>query len=207
MKPNIFKPAVIVQVICLGLLTNTVYAAEQSSPTVNPELEICVDFGCDVKHNLTISDREWKEISLWFKPTAKTPEKERVQIQNAIGWFEQVAGRYTPIHRDKQQNYIDSKNKLGQLDCIAESINTDTFLKVFDQYGLLSHHRAVERLRRYTAWDQHWTGQVEEIDSGTRYVIDSWFQDNGMLPYVQESKQWKNIPFFFTSYADNAPDY
>ena len=207
MKVNTINLLVVAQLITLSLIANLTHAAEQLPTTAVTDIEICINFGCTEKQRFTITDQEWKEISHWFKPVAKSPKQERRQIQHAIGWFEEIAGRYTPIHRDKQQNYIDPEEEFGQLDCIAESKNTDAFLRFLEQYGLFSHHRVVKRLRRYTAWDQHWTGQVEEIESNTRYVIDSWFHDNGMLPYVQESNQWKDIPFFFTSYADNAPEY
>lgn len=43
--------------------------------------------------------------------------------------------------------------------------------------------------------DQHCAGQIEEIDSGTRWVVDSWFYDYGSLPYVEESRECHDIPF------------
>ena len=33
----------------------------------------------------------------------------------------------------------------------------------------------------------------EQIDTGERFVIDSWFQDNGMLPYLSPSTEWFDI--------------
>ena len=52
-----------------------------------------------------------------------------------------------------------------------------------------------------------WAGQIEEVESGERYVVDSWFQPYGYNPYVQKAEQWGDIPFFFSSsYLDNSPD-
>lgn len=168
-------------------------------------IPVCYNFGCTVQQVVRITPEEWNEVANWFTPQAENAAQERKQIQHAVGWLEVVAGRYTPIHRDKGQNKI-SDTFEGQMDCIDESTNTTVFLHLLQNYGLLRFHRVVDRAYRRTLWDQHWAGQIEELDSGHRWVVDSWFQDFGVLPYIQEAVQWKDIPFFFTSYVDNSPD-
>lgn len=168
-------------------------------------IPVCYNFGCNTRETIGITEDEWAQVVNWFHPRAKDASEERKQIQHAIGWLEVVVGRYTPIHRDKGQNRF-RDTSFGQMDCIDESINTTTYLKLLERYRLLRFHRVLERAYRRTMWDQHWAGQIEDIASGERWIVDSWFQDYGVLPYLQQTEQWKDIPFFFTSFIDNSPD-
>ena len=149
-----------------------------------------------------LSPREWRGVAGWFIPAAETPEQERQQIKQAIGWMEVVVGRHTPTHNDKGQNNHDVWP--GQLDCIDESMNTTTYLNLLVEQGLIKHHRVTDRALRRGIFDLHWAAQIEDNRSGVRWVVDSWFQDNGYLPYIQKTAQWEDI--LFTSFVDNSPE-
>ena len=178
------------------------HTAKNISPSSIP---VCYHFGCNTKEVVSIKPEEWKQVSDWFAEPAKNAEQERTQIQKAVGWLEVIIGRYTPIHRDLGQDRVEDSH-LGQMDCIDEEKNVTAFLHLFQNEGLLNFHRVVEPAYRRTAWDQHWAGQIEEIKTKKRWVVDSWFQDYGHNPYIQEAEQWSDIPFFFSSYIDNSPD-
>ncbi len=164
-------------------------------------IPICMDFGCKVKKNISITQEEWVGAANWLVNKAPSPEHEREKIRRAVGWMEVVAGRYTPTHKDVAGNYDENSTFPGQLDCIDESLNTTTYLKLFAQNSLLHHHHVVERAFRRTVLDQHWAGQLQEKQSGQLWVVDSWFQHNGNLPYVQTKEEWIDIPIF-TSYVN-----
>ncbi|MEA3291455.1 MAG: hypothetical protein U9Q71_04000 [Pseudomonadota bacterium] len=167
------------------------------------EIPVCYDFGCKIKEEVAINPDDWQSVADWFAKPAATPEEERKQIKKAVGWMEVVIGRYTPTHRDVAGDLPPGTNFPGQLDCIDESLNTTTYLQLFERNGLLRWHRVVERARRAAMFDQHFSGQIEEKQTGKRYIVDSWFQANGYLPYVQKLEEWMDIPFF-TSYLDNS---
>lgn len=175
----------------------------QPQPNAIP---VCYDFGCKVQTTVAISDLEWGEVSGWFYPRAKSAEQERKQIRQAIGWMEVIIGRYTPTYRDKAKDLPEGAQFPGQLDCIDESMNTTVYLRLFQQAGLLRWHKVIRRAYRRAIFDQHWSGQIMELKTGKRFVVDSWFEDNGMLPYIADSSVWGDIPFFFTSYLYNLPD-
>ncbi len=168
-------------------------------------IPVCYNFGCNTRDTIGITSGEWAQVVNWFQPRATNAAEEREQIRHALGWLEVVVGRYTPTHRDKGQNNF-KDTSFGQMDCIDESINTTTYLRLLERYRLLKFHRVLDRAYRRTMWDQHWAGQIEEFSTGERWIVDSWFQDHGVLPYVQQTKQWEDIPFFFSSYIDNSPD-
>lgn len=188
---------------CLATLPGIGHGTEIITPESIP---VCYHFSCNTKSIVTIKPEEWRQVSNWFAQPAQDAAQERAQIQNAVGWLEVIVGRYTPIHRDLSQDRNDNGH-LGQMDCIDEEKNVTSFLQLFENEGLLKFHRVVEPAYRRTAWDQHWAGQIEEIDSKERWVVDSWFQDYGYNPYIQKAEQWTDIPFFFSSsYIDNSPD-
>ena len=119
--------------------------------------------------------------------------------------MEVLVGRHGPGREDRALDLKHVAYRIGQMDCVDESINTTTYLKLFEEGGLLRWHRVVERIQRRALFDAHWAGQIQEIETGDRYVIDSWFQDNGLLPNVQRTEDWSDIPFY-TALRDNSAD-
>lgn len=200
--------------IIVSLMVTTTVWANKAEPMVNGDLSaqspvsapitVCMDFGCKNPHSVQISKADWQTVAGWFSPVAETPEAEREQIKSAIGWMEEVIGRYTPTHNDIGGNLNEEGETIfpGQLDCIDESLNTTTYLRLFELHGLLKHHKVLDRAYRQSLFDQHWAGQVQ-TPNGERWVVDSWFQHNGYLPYVQLAEKWEKIPLI-TSYLDSS---
>ena len=161
-------------------------------------IPVCFDFGCKNNAVVDLPVTEWEGVAGWFHPAADTPEAEREQIKRAIGWMEVLIGRYTPTHRDLAFDLppaTDDTSHLfpGQQDCIDEAVNTTTYLRLFEQSGLLKHHTVIEQAYRKAIFDQHWAGQIRELVTGERWVVDSWFQPNGYLPIIQSSPEWEDI--------------
>lgn len=188
--------------IALTLLPVSVYADREhgvQSPSFVSfnAIPVCYDFGCKTRSTVRLPLTEWEEITGWFNPAAETPAQERDQIKNAIGWMEVLIGRHTPTHKDLAfdipKNADVSQLFPGQQDCIDEAVNTTTYLRLLELSGLLKYHTVVEQGYRKAVFDQHWAGQIKEIDTGTKYIVDSWFQPNGFLPVIQASKEWEDI--------------
>ncbi|KAA3633959.1 MAG: hypothetical protein DWQ08_01215 [Proteobacteria bacterium] len=181
---------------------------EDYRPVVFP---VCYDFTCKTREVVRLSRTQWNSVAELFRYAPQSPHEERIAIQKAVGRMEQVTGFHTPTHRDLSRNYTGEDDALaglsGQMDCVDESLNTTTYLEIFEQRGLLTHHRVVDRAYRRALLNQHWAGQVEEIASGERYVVDSWFFDNGQLPYVLHSDEWHDIsPFRRARRSDQRGD-
>jgi hypothetical protein len=191
-------------VCCASLTTfavSTMALAETAlndpRPVVYP---VCYDFTCKTREVVSLSEPQWESLIRLFRDPSATPHDERLVIQQAVARMEQLTGLHTPTHRDLARNYTGENDALadlpGQMDCVDESINTTTYLKIFEQRGLLVHHRVLERAYRRALLNQHWAAQIEEIATGQRYVVDSWFFDNGQNPYVVHSDQWNDISPF-----------
>jgi hypothetical protein len=159
--------------------------------------EICYDFGCRHQAEIVLSDEEWSSIEALLK--ADKAADERQQLKLAVARMEYLTGLYSPTHRDVGMNLPviadGTKSDLfpGQLDCIDESINTTRYLKLFEQAGLLRFHRVEKRAYRRSFFDQHWAAQLQDLATKRRYVIDSWFDDNGELPVLVSSERWLDL--------------
>ena len=182
------KPHRLVQRLLLALCALALFA-----PAWAQKVNVCYDFNCKTRQVIHLTPAEWRSVVDWFQPAAPDAAVERQQIRQAIGWMEVVVGRHTPTHRDKGLNLEKRPEFPGQLDCIDESLNTTGYLIAFQQHGHLHWHRVVDRAYRRGGFDGHWAAQIEEVPSGERFVIDSWFQDNGMLPFVAVSTEWQDL--------------
>jgi len=171
----------------------TLWALVLAGEASAQEIEICYNFSCKTRQTVTLSQTEWHSIIGWFYPGATSATVEREQLRRAIGWMEVVVGRHTPTHRDKGLNLEKNPNFPGQLDCIDESLNVTTYMHLFESQGHLRWHHVMDRAYRSDGFDSHWAGQLQEVATGERFVIDSWFQDNGMLPYIARSAEWEDL--------------
>jgi len=126
-----------------------------------------------------------------FVTAAGSALLEREQVRQAIALMEQFVGRHTPTWRDRGRN-PPTDAWPGQMDCIDESFNTTRYLQLFAAYGGLRWHRVSERVVRAPyLFDLHWAGQLVERDTQRHYAVDSWYLDNGELPYIQPLDEWR----------------
>jgi hypothetical protein len=183
-------PDVFILSLCFGLVSGLLGSVAKAQPQ---KVTVCYDFSCKTEQEVSLSGDEWRSVTGWFRPAPLSAEEERERLRQAVGWLEVVVGRHTPTHNDLGLNYEKNPTAPGQLDCIDESLNITTYMTLFKEQGYLRFHRIVERAYRQFGFYAHWAGQIEEIESGRRFVIDSWFQDNGMLPYVADSIEWHDM--------------
>ena len=162
-------------------------------------IPVCFDFGCKTREIVNLSLIHWVKIGDLFLPRAENPKQEREQIKQAIAQMETLIGQYTPTHNDLALGLPKNGNRSalpGQLDCIDEAVNTTTYIQLFEQSGFLIHHKVVEQAYRRSMIIQHWAGQLEELTSGRRWTVDSWFHPNGEAPIIQQTKDWKDLSVF-----------
>ena len=156
-----------------------------------PEVTICYNYDCNRMAHVRPGVDEWSTIVNQFKPVARSAVEEREMVRRAIAILEHIAGTQTPTYRDRGRNPI-VDDWPGQMDCIDESTNTKRYLDLLQARGLLRWHRVAERVYRAPhLFDQHWAGQIIELETLDSYAVDSWFLDNGELPYIQATGAWQ----------------
>jgi len=156
-----------------------------------PDITICYNYDCNRTAHVRPGADEWNTVVNQFKPVAGSAAEERGMIRRAVAVLEHIAGMQTPTYRDRGRNPI-VDDWPGQMDCIDESTNTKRYLDLLQERGLLRWHRVAERVYRAPhLFDQHWAGQIIELGTLDSYVVDSWFLDNGNMPYIQATSAWQ----------------
>ena len=162
-----------------------------AAATTAGEITICHEFGCKEQTPVEITTAFSRSLARLFEPPPRSAAEERDRIARAIAWLERRVGAVTGTDRDIGGNYDPERDYPGQMDCIDESRNSTTYLRLLDSLGLLRWHRPVERrYRSLFLIDGHWTAVIEEKSGGKRYAVDSWYHDNGEPPEIQPLADW-----------------
>jgi hypothetical protein len=163
-----------------------------STPTPS-RYSVCFDHSCTSVVIDSLSDAEWRQVAAPLRNPASSAAQERAAIARSMALFETIIGRHTGTTMDRGRN-IAGFGQPGQLDCIDESTNTTTYLRLLERDGLLRFHRVAERATRFGLFVgmPHSTAVIEEFDSGSHYAVDSWFRDNGQLPHIVRLEDWRS---------------
>ena len=174
--------------------------ALNSRPAFAAELYFmhCYDFGCKSTLEIRYDQAQWRRIKNLFNRSFSM-EEEKQAIRKAIAMMEGYSGAISGTYRDKGGNYP-GYDIIKQLDCIDESTNTYQYLSALDELELLRWHSVAPKQRRIIWFFTHWTATIVEKESGHQYAVDSWYQDNGEMPYLQPMDDWKSKRDFPASY-------
>ena len=159
------------------------------SVQADPYFVQCYDFGCKTTRELRFEPRQWEQIRAIFTDAIVDIDAEKQAIRRAVAMMEGFSGELTGTHYDKGGNYPGSDIP-GQMDCIDESTNTYQYLSALQDLDLLKWHRVSLKQRRIVWFVTHWTATIREIESNQRFAVDSWYRDNGELPYIQPIDDW-----------------
>ncbi len=153
--------------------------------------ETCTDYHCDILKPVTLRKDQWKQVRQQFRGVGNAVT-EREQIRQAIALLEELVGEQAGTSGDLEKNQGDGSHP-GQLDCISESLNTTTYLRLIEEDNLLQWHLVEERQQRdegLFGWGTHWTAVIQEHGSGQQFAVDSWVDKNGKPPLVQKIENW-----------------
>ena len=175
-----------------------------SAPAVAaPYFMQCYDFGCKTTQELHFEPADWAEIRAIFDDGIVDSESERQAIRRAVALMERISGKISGTHLDKAGNYP-GYDLARQMDCIDESTNTFQYLLALQQLDLLEWHEVHPKQRRIVWFATHWTASIREISreigSERVYAVDSWYRDNGELPYIQPLDDWERKRDFPVAY-------
>ncbi|MCB9991976.1 MAG: hypothetical protein H6867_11520 [Rhodospirillales bacterium] len=173
-----------------GALDLSGYAdLEQETPA---HFRVCHGYGCHFESDAYLSDAQWQSVRALFQPDAKDAEAERGFIKKAVALMEDYVGEAVGTQTDKAgAGFIMSDS--GQMDCIDEALNTSRYLHFFDRDHLLKHHSVESPTRRGYFVDGAWphnSAVIKDLATEQRYVVDSWFYENGREPVIVPVEQW-----------------
>jgi hypothetical protein len=152
-------------------------------------LPICFNHGCSSQENIQVSLNSWNKIITLFDKVS-TDLQERQALRKAVSILEKEAAKYTPVGIDQAKNT--NIDEHGRQDCVDESTNTTHFLLLLETHNLLKWHKVGSRVyRTHFLIDQHYAAQIIHLQSGERFVVDSWYLSNGELPFIQRYQRWR----------------
>lgn len=160
---------------------------------VPTRFSICYNHGCENADTIGLNHSEWQAVQKIFKPSAKNAAEEQNRIAHAIALIEQITGNMVGTSNDKGGN-LEGMFKQKQMDCTDESTNTDTYLTMIENDGLLKWHKVEDLSTRYPSiisWP-HTSAVIRELETNQKYVVDSWFFDNGKPPAIVKLETWKD---------------
>ena len=156
-------------------------------------VRICYGYGCIAEAEVRFSDAQLREVGRQLSVAVDAAE-ERKLLAVAIGEFYGWAGQQSDIRNDRGGNYADGHSP-GKMDCIDHSKSTTRLLKLLQARGNLRWHRVLEPEVRNWAlvFPAHWSAVIEEKTGGEaqRFVVDSWFVDNGQPAVILPLAEWK----------------
>ncbi|MEM8777175.1 MAG: hypothetical protein AAGF53_19295 [Pseudomonadota bacterium] len=153
----------------------------------------CHGYGCKLKSEVSLSNADWNQIARNFNKKPSTPKAERAAIKNALGTFEQIVGAKTGTDQDRKGTF----KRLGhdQHDCVDESINASVYMRAMIEKGLIKFHFVGTPETRlplfHTGTWPHQAATIYEIDSKKKYVVDTWWEDNGRPAHIVPFDDWK----------------
>jgi len=159
-------------------------------PTPN-NYSICHGYTCSKIAFIHLSKTQWSKVEALFSPPADNAQQERKQIKLAIALLETMTGQQAGTYKDRAKNDI-TKGLDGQLDCIDEATNTTVYVRMLAEANVLIFHQQASRTSRGGLFSPHNTATITEIESNTRYAVDSWFDNNGEPPAIIPLTLWKS---------------
>jgi len=152
---------------------------------------VCYDFDCKSIAYVSLTAGEWAGIRGRFDPPAADAATERERIREAIALFERITGERVGTKNDKGGTFGASGE--FQMDCVDETTNTTYYLLMLERQGLLRWHEVGEPAMRgwfLRGWP-HMAATIFERQANARWVVDSWFLDNGEPPFVLPFQVWR----------------
>ncbi len=150
----------------------------------------CFDFGCKTTQQIEFAPEQWDEVRAVFESGVVDNTTEKQAIRRAVALMERISGELSGTYLDKGGNWP-GEDIPRQMDCIDESTNTYQYLSALQELDLLRWHHVDLKQRRMVWFAVHWTASIREIDSGEQFAVDSWYRDNGELPYLQPISDWR----------------
>ena len=162
-----------------------------------PELDriyICHAYTCRMTTPVRFSEGDLALLTEPLAVPAVDAAAERAAVGKVEQIFEVIVGERIGTSKDLPKMQF-GQGSAGQLDCIDEATNTTGLLRFLDAHGLLHHHRVLQPVARGWFIDlryPHATAVLQEIESGTKWAVDSWPRANAEPPVIQLLSEWRS---------------
>lgn len=152
---------------------------------------ICYGYSCIAQDQIRYSGGQIARVGQLLNATVDAAA-ERKALAEVVGQLYAWAGEQSDVRNDRGGNHLDD-NLPGRMDCIDHSTSTTRLLQMLEAYGFLRWHRVSDIEERNWAFvfSTHYSAVIEEKASAARFVVDSWFVDNGQPAVILPLDEWK----------------
>ena len=161
------------------------------SATADEIVPICYGYSCIAQDQIRYSGGQIEKLGQVLNATVD-PAAERKILAEVVGQLYAWAGEQSDIKNDRGGNLADGHSP-GRMDCIDHSTSTTRLLELIEAYGFLRWHRVSDiEVRNWAfVFPSHYSAVIEEKASAARFVVDSWFVDNGQPAVILPLDEWK----------------
>jgi len=156
-------------------------------------LTVCFNWSCTSRESVTFTVEDVDTISAEMARCGGDGMYERLQrIRIGIWQMELAAQKYIPVLANDQAVNDKDADLEGRTDCVDNTTNTHTFLRILSDLSLIPGWRVSQpEVRDPLSLDAvHWTAVVTDVENGDIWTVDSWFRPHGHLPFVQPLRAW-----------------
>ena len=158
------------------------------------KLRLCFNSSCASTRMVTFSATDMDNVKGQLSFCSGNDLYDRIQrVRIAVWQMEKLAQKYEPLLLNDREVNDREFGIEGRMDCVDNSSNTTTYLKILEEMGQLPLWQ-VEKpsIRKFYDFNSvHWAAVVKDIKTGEDWAVDSWYRPNGHLPYVIPLDSWK----------------
>ena len=182
--------------ICLGLGACAEVEEHRVAKNLDPNptpasYRVCFGNSCRLHGRVSLTPEQWQQVRTVFDPPPADALEERHAVAQAIAVLERFTGEQTGTSGDAPGMGV-HLNPDEQLDCIDESTNSTSYLRMMAEDGLIKFHNVGFPAHRFvlSAWGPSNTATMTDAGSHKRYAVESYFRANGEPAYVLPLDVW-----------------
>lgn len=171
-------------------LRHTLERTDNQSATIK-QFNYCHGGGCRLSTKVTITDKEWQNITAPFI-SIKNAEAERTALIKSEQKFEAILGPKADTTTDKPGTFAGGGGS-DQLDCHDEMLNTALLLHLLQQNKILKYHQALGPTVRghfIFGWP-HTAIALQDTTSNEVYILDTWENPAAQPPLLLPLSAWQ----------------
>jgi hypothetical protein len=182
------RSAKLIKLLSVGILVSLTLPVGVASAQT---FKVCHGYDCYYRTKVTLTSKDELRIRSLLQKAGRSANDERKALRTVIALFEERSTAAIGV-RDKPKMQFGKARIKGQMDCVDESKNTDSFLRYLQSRGWLKHHTVTRRTTRGSFIDgryPHWTAVIQDKLGGS-WAVDSWYEAGGGLPDIMPLEEW-----------------
>jgi hypothetical protein len=156
-------------------------------------MTVCYGFVCRRREILDFTQEDRAALGKILATGRSSGAAERAAVQKAVIWFDRRMGPLIGTDKRVANADIRTLDASHNFDCWDTSRNTQSFLLVLQEWGLLKHHVVGDphyRGNPLALQLPHNTAVLVDRETKTEWVVDMWTRGYAQPPDVKPLAEW-----------------